>query len=336
MLRGAIIGAGFWSNYQIPAWQEISGVELVAVYNRTKKKAEAVAQKFGIPEVYESVEELINKEKLDFVDIITDVNTHSLFTRIAAEKGINVICQKPMSSSKEEARAMILICEDNHVNLFIHENFRWQAPVRALKKALQSEVTGRPFKARVSFCSAFPVYNNQPFLKEQEHFIISDVGSHVLDICRFLFGEAKTLYCLTQKVNPEISGEDVANILMEMKNGVQCFVEISYASIQEKESFPQTLALIECEKGTIHLSVDFELKIITKEEINVAIIKPGLYAWADPAYSVVHSSIVDCNRNILNGLKGAECETTGYDNFKTVELVAAAYESALSGNVIHL
>lgn len=199
MLRGAIIGTGFWSNYQIPAWQEISGVELVAVYNRTKKKAEAVAQKFGILQVYESVEELISKEKLDFVDIITDVNTHSLFTRIAAEKGINVICQKPMSSSKEEAKAMISICEDNHVKLFIHENFRWQAPIRALKKALQSGVTGRPFKARVSFCSAFPVYNNQPFLKEQEHFIISDVGSHVLDICRFLFGETKTLYALHKR-----------------------------------------------------------------------------------------------------------------------------------------
>lgn len=333
MLRGAVIGTGFWSNYQIPAWKEIPGVELVAVYNRTKKKAEAVAQKFGIPEVYESVEELISKEELDLVDIITDVNTHSLFTRIAAEKGINVICQKPMASSTEEAKAMISICEDNHVNLFIHENFRWQVPIRALKRALQSEVTGRPFKARVSFCSAFPLFDNQPFLKKQKHFIISDVGSHVLDICRFLFGEAKSLYCLTQKVNAEISGEDVANILMEMKSGVQCFVEMSYASILEKESFPQTLALIECEKGTIHLSTDFELKIITKDDINVEVIKPKLYDWADPAYAVVHSSIVDCNRDILIGLNGGNCETTGYDNFKTVELVAAAYESAFTGNV---
>ena len=335
MLRGAIIGTGFWSNYQIAAWKEIPGVELVAVYNRTKRKAEEVAQRFGIPEVYESVEELLSKEKIDFVDIITDVSTHSLFTRIAAEKGINVICQKPMASSVEEAKAMISVCEDNHVNLFIHENFRWQAPIRALKDTLQSEITGKPFKARVSFCSAFPVFDNQPFLKKEKHFIISDVGSHVLDICRFLFGEAKNLYCLTQKVNPEISGEDVANILMEMQTGVHCFVEISYASILEKESFPQTLALIECEKGTIHLSADFKLKIITKEELSVEIIKPNLYDWADPAYALVHSSIVDCNRNILNGLNGEDCETTGYDNLKTVELVAAAYESALTGNVIH-
>jgi predicted dehydrogenase len=335
MLRGAVIGAGFWSNYQIAAWKEISEVELVAIYNRTIKKAEVVAQKFDIPKVYNSIEELIGKEELDFVDIITDVNTHSLFTRKAAEKGISVICQKPMASSRKEARAMISICEDNHVNLFIHENFRWQAPIRALKKALQSEVTGKPFKARVSFCSAFPVYSNQPFLKEQEHFIISDVGSHVLDICRFLFGEVKSLYCLTQQIKPDICGEDVANMLLEMKSGVQCFVEISYASILEKESFPQTLALIECEKGTIHLSTDFELKIITKEEIKSEVIKPELYDWVDPAYSVVHSSIVDCNRNILNGLKGSGCETSGYDNYKTVQLVAAAYESALTGNVIH-
>ena len=335
MLTGAVIGSGFWANYQIAAWKEIQEVQLVAIYNRTIEKAEVVARKFGIPKVSESIEDLLSKEHLDFVDIITDVTTHSLFTRKAAEKGINVICQKPMATSKEEAKAMISICEENHVNLFIHENFRWQASIRALKKALQSEVTGKPFKARVSFCSAFPVYSNQPFLKEQEHFIISDVGSHVLDICRFLFGEAKTLYCLTQQIKPDICGEDVANMLMEMESGVHCFVEISYASILEKESFPQTLALIECEKGTIHLSTDFELKIITKEKISVEVIKPQLYHWVDPAYSIVHSSIVDCNRNILKGLKGGDCETSGYDNYKTVQLVAAAYESALTGKVIH-
>ena len=43
-----------------------------------------------------------------------------------------------------------------------------------------------------------------------------------------------------------------------------------------------------------------------------------MYHWLDPAYAVVHSSIVDCNRNILNGLRGGKAETTGEDNLKTV------------------
>ncbi|HMR82668.1 MAG TPA: Gfo/Idh/MocA family oxidoreductase [Niabella sp.] len=335
MLKGVIIGTGFWSNFQIPAWQELPGVSITALYNRTLTKAEAIAKKFGISRIYGNVEELLDKESPDFVDIITDIDTHAQFTNLAAERKIHVICQKPMAPSLALAKNMVDACKANSVQLFIHENFRWQLPVRKLKAALDSGVIGRAFKARVSFCSAFPVFDNQPFLKELEHFILTDIGSHVLDICRFLFGEAKTLFCLTQRVNPAIKGEDVANVLMEMDSGLHCYAEMSYASIMEREAFPQTLALIEGEEGSLHLTNDFELKIIRRDRTASATIEPVRYSWADPAYAVVHSSIVACNENILQGLQGGVAETTGADNLKTVQLVWASYESAATGKSIH-
>jgi D-apiose dehydrogenase len=329
-LRCAIIGTGFWANYQIPAWLELEGVEIVALLDKDKRKAEAINEKFKLnATVYDDYKALLKNEKLDFVDIITDVDTHALFTTLAAAKGLDVICQKPMGASFRETQRMVEACKDANVKLFIHENFRWQAPIRALKKAMETGVIGKPFKARVSFCSGFPVFDNQPFLAEIEKFILTDIGSHVLDICRFLFGEAKSLYCLTQKVNPKIKGEDVANVLMEMKNGLHCYAEMSYASILEKEAFPQTLVLVEGEKGSLHLTNDFVLKTITRKGVIAEeIIKPKLYDWLDPNYAVVHSSIVDCNADILRGLQGGVSETTGADNFKTVELVWQSYLSA--------
>ena len=335
-MRIAIVGTGFWANYQIPAWQELEGVEIVAVYNRTCAKAEEIARKFNIPAVYDSLEALLSREVVDCIDIITDVDTHPLFVTMAAEKGVNVICQKPMASSFALARKMEEVCRKQKVKFFIHENFRWQAPVRALKKAVNSGVIGEPFKARVSFCSAFPVFDNQPFLAELEQFILTDIGSHVLDVCRFLFGEADNLRCMTRGVNPAIKGEDVANVLIEMQSGLHCFAEMSYASLLEKEAFPQTLVLIEGTKGSLHLTNDFVLKTTTSSGTVSELIKPVLYSWLDPAYAVVHSSIVDCNRNILNGLRGEAAETTGEDNFETVKLVFAAYESARTGEVVHL
>ena len=335
MLKAAIIGTGFWAGYQIPAWQELEGVEIAALYNRTLSKAKTVAHRFGIPSVYDNVEQMLQIERPDFVDIITDVNTHAFFTNIAAAQGVNVICQKPMATSLRQAIDMINVCERNQVRFFVHENFRWQAPVRAIKKLLDSGIIGRPFKARVSFCSAFPVFDNQPFLKELEQFIITDIGSHVLDICRFLFGEVNSLFCLTQRVNKHIKGEDVANVLMEMKSGLHCYAEMSYASILETESFPQTLVLIEGEMGTLHLSHNFELKVITNHGTTSSFIQPHIYSWLDKDYAVVHASIVECNRNILNGLQGGDAENTAHDNFKTVQLVWAAYDSAASGTVIH-
>ena len=335
-LRFAVIGTGFWSNYQIAAWNEIQGVEIVAVYNRTREKAEVIAKKFSIAKVYTSVEELLNAESLDFVDIISNPDTHRQFTEAAATKGVDVICQKPMATSQADAEEMVRVCKQRQVRFFIHENFRFQTPIRRLKKAMVSGLIGNPFKAKVSFCSAFPVFDNQPFLAELEHFILTDIGSHVLDICRFLFGEAKSLSCLTQRVNKTIRGEDVANVLLEMENGLHCIVELSYASILEKEAFPQTLVLVEGSLGSLHLSHDFELGVTTRESTVSSVIQPAFYPWADPEYAVVHSSIVDCNKDILKGLRGREAETTGEDNLKTVQLVWACYESATSKKTVFL
>ena len=335
-MRIAIVGTGFWARYQIPAWQELEGVEIVAAYNRTRSKAEEIAQKFKIPKVYDSVESLLLNEQLDCIDIITDVDTHPVFVKMAAERGVNVICQKPMAASFALAQEMTKVCRTRGVKFFIHENFRWQAPIRALKNAINSGVIGEPFKARVSFCSGYPVFDNQPFLAELEQFILTDIGSHVLDVCRFLFGEADNLRCMTRGVNPTIKGEDVANVLMEMQSGLHCFAEMSYASILEKESFPQTLVLVEGTKGSLHLTNDFVLKTTTRQGTVSGVIKPVLYDWLDPTYAVVHSSIVDCNRDILKGLRGEAAETTGDDNFETVKLVFAAYESARTDKVIHL
>lgn len=336
MLRGVIIGTGFWSNFQIPAWRELPGVTITALYNRTFEKAKTIGEKFGIGNIYDNAETLLEKERPDFVDIITGVDTHPHFAKLAAERNIDVICQKPMAPSLAMAEEMVQACAANNVRLFIHENFRWQLPIRRLKEALDAGTIGRPFKARVSFCSAFPVFDNQPFLRALDHFILTDIGSHVLDICRFLFGEAKKLFCLTQQVNAGIKGEDVANVLMEMQSGLHCYAEMSYASIMEKEAFPQTLVFIEGEKGSLHLTNDFELKIIKQNGTTSTVIQPVMYSWLDPAYAVVHSSIVDCNRNILQGLEGGNAETTGDDNLKTVRLVWASYESAATGKAIYL
>jgi predicted dehydrogenase len=334
-LNFAVFGCGFWSNFQIPGWLELDGVELKAVYNRTLSKAETVAAKFGGVKAYDDPAKLLDEEELDFVDIITDVDTHFKFTEMAAAKGYDVVCQKPMAPSLEIARNLLKSCQDNHVKLFINENFKFQAPIRKVKEVMNSRIIGDPFKARVSFCSAFPVFENQPFLAELEFFILTDIGSHILDICRYLFGDAKSLYCKTKRVNPKIKGEDVANVFMEMKNGIHCYTEMSYASVLEREVFPQTLVLVEGSKGSIKLDANFELKVTTPRGTTSEIIKPVLYPWIDPEYAVVHSSIVDAQRDILNGLRGGRSENTGENNLKTVELVFGSYESAATGKVLN-
>jgi predicted dehydrogenase len=336
-LRFAIAGTGFWARFQLAAWRELEGAMCVALYNRTRGKAEALAREFGVPAVYHDAEEMLRCEELDFLDIITDVATHSRFVRLAAERRLPVICQKPMATSLEEAQRMIAGCRSAGIPLFIHENWRWQTPIRRLKAELADGRIGAPFRARIQYCTSFPVFDNQPFLKEIDQFILTDMGSHILDVARFLFGEAEALYCRTHRIHKDIRGEDVATVLLTTKGGTTVTCDISYASRTEHERFPETYIFVEGTKGSLELGPDYWIRVTTAEGTHARRHPPPRYAWADPAYDLVHSSIVPCNADLLKALQGrGKAETGGEDNLRTVQLVFAAYESARTGHVVEV
>jgi predicted dehydrogenase len=185
------------------------------------------------------------------------------------------------------------------------------------------------FRARIDYCNSFPVFDNQPFLKELEQFILTDMGTHILDVARFLFGEASRLYCETHQVRQDIKGEDAASVMMTMKTGATVTCNISYSSRVEQDRFPEAFVFIEGDQGSIELAPDYWVRVTTQGGTRTQRCPPPFYAWADARYALVHSSIVECNRNLLAALQGkGAAETTGEDNFKTLELVFAAYESA--------
>jgi predicted dehydrogenase len=332
-----MFGAGFWSRFQLAGWRELEGARCVALYNRTVSKAEALAKEFGVPAVYGDPEELLRKEKLDFVDIVTHPDTHCALVKLAAARSLPVICQKPMALSLAEAEAMVEACRRAGVPMFVNENFRWQTPIRAARDALKQGRIGRPFRARIQFNFSYPVFDNQPFLRETERFILTDVGSHLLDVARLFFGEAQSLYCHTARIHPDIKGEDVATVMMRMEEGATVLCEMSYATRGEREKYPQTLMFIEAEQGSLELEPDFWLRVTTKDGTHARRIPPRRYAWADPDFDVAHASIVACQENLLAGLRGsAAAETTGEDNLRTMRLVFSSYESAETGRIIKI
>lgn len=336
-LRFAIFGAGFWSRFQYAAWRELRGVRCVAICDRDYAKAEAFARDFNIPAVYDDAATLFANEQLDFVDNITQVEGHKPIVMLAAKHKVPVICQKPMAASLKDARAMVATCRAANVPFFVHENWRWQTPLRAVKKALASGVIGTVFRARLTMISGFAVWVNQPALRELDQFVLADMGVHILDTARFLFGEAQSLYCTTKNTKPDFfKGENLATVMTEM-NGATVISEMAYAATPlERECFPQTLVFIEGERGSIELTNDYWVRVTTKDGTNAKRHTPPRYVWADPAYDIAHASLVPCNANLLAALQGkGQAETTGEDNLKTLELVYAAYDSARTGKVIH-
>lgn len=335
-LRFAMFGSGFWSRYQLAGWMETGGVECVAICDPIREKAEARGRDYGITTIYTDPEELFKKEKLDFVDIVSSIETHTQLTRMAASHKLPVVCQKPLATSLPEAKEIVAFCEKAGVPLFVNENWRWQHAIRQFKHMLDEGRIGKAFRGRINFCNNYPVFDNQPTLKNLERFILSDMGSHILDMARFLFGEAHTVYCQNTRIHQDIRGEDVSTVMMTMgENHTTVICEMSFASRMENERFPETYAYVEGDKGYLELGPDFWIRETTDSGTLAKRYAPPNYPWANPDYAVVHSSIVNCQGNFVDALQGrGQAETTGADNLKTLQLIFDAYESMRTGQAI--
>lgn len=336
-LSFAMIGAGFWPQYQLAAWGEVPGARCVAICDPVLDKAHSLAKAHAVPHVHQDLNELLDQHELDFVDIVSSVDSHAPLALTAMQRGVAVICQKPLADSLDAARDLCQQSRELAVPLMVHENFRWQQPIRRLKSVIDSGELGELVRARIDFAHSFPVFDNQPALKLLDQFILADIGTHILDVSRYLFGEAEELYCQTRQMRQDIRGEDVATVLLRKQKGLTVTCNMSYASHWEFDCFPQTMVAVEGTLGGVSLGRDYQLMHFGDGQTKCEQIAIDEYAWANPEYMLVHSSMVGCLRNLLAGLRGEmPAETTGDDNLRTLELVHACYDSAADGRVVHI
>jgi len=332
MLRGALIGCGFFADNHLHAWADVPGAGIVALCDRDPARLAAAAAAFGIGRTYADAAEMLAAERLDFVDIATTVPTHRPLVELAAAAGVNLICQKPLADTMEDARAMVAAAEAAGVTMMVHENFRWQSAIRRAAAEIEAGAIGAPFWGRVSFRSAFDVYAAQPYLATDARFIIQDLGIHILDVARFLFGDVASLSATTRRVNPRIRGEDVATMLMTHENGVTSVVDCSYATRLPVEPFPQTLLEVDGDAGTLRLDAGYRLTVFGPRGLREIDAAPPLLPWAERPWHNIQESVLRIQEHFAECLAaGRAPETSGADNVRTLGLVHAAYASAEAG-----
>jgi predicted dehydrogenase len=333
-VRVALAGAGFWAQYQHAAWREVPGARCVAVCDRDQARAERLA---GSASVYADVAEMLDRERPDVLDVVTDVAGHAPLVRLAAAKGVPVVCQKPLAATPAECEELVEVCRRANVPLAVHENWRWQAPLRRVREMLAAGAVGTPFRCRIDLVSGFDVFANQPYLRDQPEFIIADLGCHLFDLARSYFGEAESVYCRTARVHADIRGEDVATTVLAMNGGQTAVtVNMAYAGTPlERECFPQTLVFVEGDRGSLEVAPDCWVRLTTTDGTTARRVPPPKFAWANPDYAVVQASIVACHADMVRALRtGTPAETSGADNLRTMRLVFAAYESARTGQTV--
>ncbi len=328
-MKVAVIGCGFFAMNQLHAWKDIDGVEVVALCDRDPDRLAIASALFDSVSTFTDAAEMFAAGGFDVVDIATTVQSHRPLVEMAAAHDVHVICQKPFALNIDDARAMVDAVATTGKTLMIHENFRWQSAVRRVIDEVRSGIIGTPFFGRVSFRSGYDVFAGQPYLAEGERFIIEDLGIHILDIARALFGDARCITATTRRINPAIKGEDVATMLLEHEGGATSVVDCSYATRRFPETFPETVIEVDGELGTIRLDAGYQMSIQIGEAVTTHDLNPPVLPWASKPWHNIQESVRIIQQHFVDSLaNGVEPETSGRDNLQTFGLVEAAYLSA--------
>lgn len=209
--RVAVVGTGMIANAaHIPAWRDLSDeVEIVAVVDNREQAAKETAQRYGIPEYFTDYNVMLEKIKPDIVSVCTPNCYHKNVTIAALEAGANVLCEKPLSTSEENAKEMYTVAKKCGKVLYANQSMRFDPNVQAAKAFYDSGVVGAPYfvEANIIRRRGIPKWG---FFHMKEHNAAGpgfDIGVHVLDAMLWILGAPKVL-SVSGKTYRELGDKD--------------------------------------------------------------------------------------------------------------------------------
>ncbi len=329
--HGALIGCGFFAKNHMQAWNDVQGAKIAAVCDLDAAKAYAFADQFGV-KAYTDARSMLSIVAPEFVDIVTTVSSHRSLVTLAAQYAKTVICQKPFAATYADGLAMVEACAARNVKLLVHENFRWQKPYRRLRELVAQGVIGAPQFLRLTFRHGFDIYANQPYLAEVEDLALIDIGLHLFDVARFLCGDVTRVCCQTQRLNPRIKGQDAFQALLCFESGATATVDCSFFSHIKPDPFPQTLAWLEGDKGTIEVRSGYRLRLHAASGVSEEMCEPEVPLWGDKPWHLVQESVFAFQQHAVEVMAGqVKAQPSGSDNLETLALTLAAIASSKTG-----
>jgi predicted dehydrogenase len=324
-LRGGIAGCGFFAQFQIDAWRRMDGVELAAAADPDLERARKAA-----PKAYASLAEMLDAEKLDFVDIATRPDTHLKLTKLALERGVPVICQKPLAPTWAEARQIAGIVEKLGVPFMVHENWRWQPWFREVALRVKFGDIGKPvtyvFRTRKRDGLGPEPYTAQPYFRQMPRLLIYETLIHQIDTARLIFGDVTSVYAETRRINPLIAGEDLVYLLLSHASGLAGCVDghrFAHAGIPAavEDSGPMGDAIFEGEDGVMMVTAAGDVLL------------NGKRVWENTVRTGYRGeSVLATQQHFIDELRGGrQFESSAPEYLRSFGVVEAAYRSAASG-----
>jgi len=207
MIHLAIIGTGGMAHSHARSFQAIPGCQVVACCDIVAGKAAQFAQKFNIPAAYENVDEMLDKEKLDAVSIVTTDRAHCQPSLKAIARGLHVMCEKPLADNLRNARRMAEAARKKGILTAVNFSYRNAAASQKAAQIARSGKLGRILHVEGSYLQSWlpskvwgdwrtiPALLWRLSTRHGSQGVLGDIGVHLYDLTYFVVGEFAELAC---------------------------------------------------------------------------------------------------------------------------------------------
>jgi predicted dehydrogenase len=309
-LKVAVAGAGYFARFHHDAWSRMEHANLSAVCDLDQAALAAVAGEHDVP-VFINAAQMLDEVKPDLLDIATPPPSHLPLIRLAMERGIPVICQKPFCASPEESAEAVRLSAKAGKFVCVHENFRFQPWYRKAKEVLDGGELGDiyqvTFRLRPGDGQGPDAYlSRQPYFQKMDRFLVHETGVHWIDTYRYLFGNPSAVFADLRKLNPAIAGEDAGMMIFDLPNGVRGVLDANRLADHAATNLRRTMGemLIEGSAATLRLDGEARLFVRAFGEVGEREIS---YAWNDHGFGgdCVYNL---CHHVVCHMLDGAPLE----------------------------
>jgi len=340
---------------------------LVAICGRTEEAVAEAAKRFGFETYYTDWKKLIADDRIELVDNCLPNNMHAEPCIEAAEAGKNIICEKPLASTLEDAKAVYEAAEKAGVKNMTAFNYRFVPAIRLAKQLIDEGYIGKILQYRAVYLQEWIMDPNFPLVWRLRKSVagsgaLGDLGAHIIDLARFLVGEVTSVCGLTETFikerplpeDPEKKGKvDVDDVFIAMarfKNGAIGSFEASRFCAGRKN---YQRVEIHGTEGSIVFNLERlnELEVYSKKDpedrmgfrdiLVTESVHPFMEHWWPHGHIIgwehtfVHEihHFIDC---IVNDKPVAPMAATFYDGLKCQEILNAIEESARKGRWVEL
>ena len=241
-LRVGVIGVGWGSLVQVPAFRAAGGYEVVALCSRRAERAAEAGARLGIEDVSTDWERFVGRPDLDIISVCTPTDLHREQVLGAIGAGKNVLCEKPVALDSGQAAEMADAADAAGVATAVCFENRWGREKLAVWRQIGEGLLGSPYFARVAIAADY-FHPSRPLMSEWMYRLADGGGyllgmaSHDIDYLYSLFGVPEAVCADVHATIPRrtradgsdfaADADDTASLLLRWSSGVRASISLT-------------------------------------------------------------------------------------------------------------